>query len=1141
MSSKDVGTLRTRLSWEGDANQGIATYKRGLSGLRSEMKAAQAQGREYTSSLKGLREQKDILTRRLQVNNKEVSELRKRYEEAKKEKGEDAKVTQDLATQYNNAVAEMKKTEQQLKGVTNALRDQEDPWKRLAKNAEEAGERMQNAGRKISDFGRSYSMRVTAPILGAGAAALKVGMDFEEGMSKVQALTQGSASEMKSLTEQAKDLGATTRFSATQAADAMSFLGMAGWKTQEIMAGMPGLLSLAASSNMDLGRAADITSNIMSAFSIKADKAGHVADVLAASASNANTSVEQMGLAMTYVAPVANTLGWTIEETAASVMAMSDAGLQGEKAGSAFATSLQRLAKPTTEAQKVMDRLKLSFFDANGVIKPLPQLIGEIEHATKDMTGEQKAAALTTIVGAEAFKNWSVMLEAGSGTLEENTQMLIQSEGAAKRMADTMQANAKGAITEFKSSLEGAGIALSEHMIPTVTELIKKGTELVRKFGELDSETQKQIVQWGLLIAAVGPASMMFGGMITTVGGILKGVSLLATAISGAGGLTAAFAGLLNPVTLGIGAVAALGFTIYQYTKSSEEAIQINLDTAQSLNEQHKELTEASNGYHNLRVKANLTSKEFGKLLDIRKEMQSIDDAEQLAILQSKYDELRKKSGLTNEELDRMIGLNDIIIEKAPHVAEAHSKGGEAIAGVNKELQDYLDLLEGALIEELELERMKWAAQRQQNLMNIRDAELEIEEIGIRINKLKEYQNLSQDEILEKLQEASSRLDNYNLTQEEILELNEDILFLEDLRDLKVAGLIEKLQEQRGEQNKIIDQAQTEIDKGIELENLYSERYLRTLKINESGQVGIKIAEEQLAKLKEQKSELEKQIAKKGDIGGLSKEHLDDLNKQITQHETVLKKLNDETGLKSESVQKTRDLEAQTRYVTDVLTDQNNQINRNNSRIDEGTGKAKEMSKELGKDISKKVKVDDGGTTAKVQQEAEKGATKKVTLSAVWSGVASGLTAALSHIKIPGFAEGTDYHHGGPFIAGEEGFELGRLGNRWEMLDFGMYSRPAGYQVFTHDESKDILSALDKMPAYATGASRPGDAQRVMNQLNSQDGQSLGAVTGLLQELIGAVREGKVIEVDGKVLGRVAEPHVTERQNRNKRARERFA
>lgn len=1086
MSTKDVGTLRTRLSWDSNATPGLESFRRDLKGLRSEMGLVKAQGKEYATSLQGLRQQKDILTRRLQVNQKQVEELRKRYEEAKATKGEDAKETQKLATELNKATAQMNATEIQLKKVTSAIKEQEDPWKRLSKVATETGEKIQRVGQGISDFGRSYTMRVTTPILGAGAAALKVGMDFEEGMSKVQALTQGSERDMKSLSDQAKDLGATTRFSATQAADAMSFLGMAGWKTQEIMAGMPGLLDLAASSNMDLGRAADITSNIMSAFGIRAERAGHVADVLAASASNANTSVEQMGLAMTYVAPVANTLGWTIEETAAAVMSMSDAGLQGEKAGSAFATSLQRLAKPTAEAKKVMDQLKLSFFQANGEIKPLPTIIAELEQKTSHMTNEQRAAALTTMFGAEAYKNWAVVIEAGSKTVGANTKMLEESNGAAKRMADTMQANAKGALIEFRSSLEGAGIALSEHMIPTVTELIKKGTELVRKFGELDSETQKQIVKWALLTAAIGPASMILGSTINTIGGLVRGVGLLAGAISGAGGLTAAFAGLLNPVTLGIAAVAAIGVGIYQYTKSAKEAKEVNLETAQSFNEQHKELSNAAEAFKELRFRARLTNDEFGELLDLREEMANTDDVEALGELEKRYEELRKKSGFTNEELENMIQLNDSIIEKAPHVAEAHSKGGKAIAGVNKELQDYINLLQEAALEDLELERMKYTAQRADHLKAIKDAELEIEKINERQQKLVEYQKLSRDEINDILQESYSRLDNYVLSQEESKRLNEEILILEDLRNNKLDSVLDRIKDQRAEQRKIIENAETELQKGQELDNIYSDIHLRNLKINETGQEGIKIAEEQLIKLQDQKAELEEHIRKNGDLNGLTREEINLLDEKIRNHESILRKLHDETGYTSDIIKNTRDYELQSRYVNDVLSDQNKQMMENNSRIKDGTSNAKELTDELSKDVKKSVQIVDNGTAKKLHDEAEKTATKKVTLSAFWDNNSQNLLAPLSRLRIPGFAEGTDYHKGGPFIAGEEGFELGRLGNRWEFLDLGMYNRPAGYQVFTHDESKKILGALNKIPAYASGVSPNGEVNRVIGQMENQ-------------------------------------------------------
>src|SRR5690625_3389738 len=299
----------------------------------------------------------------------------------------------------------MMRTEGQLERLNGLIRTQESRWTKLGEAMERSGQRLQTFGRGMTSFGRGMTMRVTTPILGAGAAALKVGMDFEEGMSRVQAISGASAQEIEKLTQQSKELGETTRFSATQAADGMEFLARAGWNTSEIMAGMPGLLDLAASSAMDLGNAADITSNIMSAFNIEAEKAGYVADVLAHAAANANTDVEQMGEAMKYLAPTANTVGLSIEDTAAAIMSVSDAGIQGSMAGRAFSTSLLRLSKPTDQMEKEMKKHGVSFFDAEGAMKPLPDIIGQLEKGMKDYDTEQRAAALSSIFGTEAQRH----------------------------------------------------------------------------------------------------------------------------------------------------------------------------------------------------------------------------------------------------------------------------------------------------------------------------------------------------------------------------------------------------------------------------------------------------------------------------------------------------------------------------------------------------------------------------------------------------------------------------------------------------------------------------------------------------------------------------------------------------------------
>src|SRR5690554_2311945 len=518
----ELGSLHVSLSLDASSfNGSISQVNRQMRAMGGELQSIRAKGIDYERSIDGLSQKQNVLQRSLNASSIKLQETRKRYDElVASGKASDAQIER-AAIAVNRAQAEYNRLEKELADVTRELKIQSSMWTQAGQRLEAVGGKLKSIGSGMASIGKDLSMKVTAPIVAMGAGILKAGIDFEASMSKVQALSGATGAEMAKLEEQAKELGATTAFSASQAADGMAFLAMAGWETSDIIAGMPGLLDLAASGALDLGRAADITSNIMSAFSIEASKAGHVADVLAAAASNANTNVEQMGLAMTYLAPVANTLGWTLEESAAAVMAMSDAGIQGEKAGAAFATSLQRLANPTKAMKNVMEELNITFFDAEGQIKPLPQLIGELEQATQTLTSEQKAAALSTIFGAEAYKNWAVLLETGSDSLASNTKMLVEADGAAKQMADTMMDNAKGAIVEFKSAIEGISIQLSEHLLPFVTQAVDKLTEMVRGFGELSPATQKTILAIGGVVAAAGPLLVIGGSIMSGIGGLV--------------------------------------------------------------------------------------------------------------------------------------------------------------------------------------------------------------------------------------------------------------------------------------------------------------------------------------------------------------------------------------------------------------------------------------------------------------------------------------------------------------------------------------------------------------------------------------------------------------------------------------------
>jgi TP901 family phage tail tape measure protein len=568
----DVGALRVSLTLDSaDFSKSMQDINRKLKGLQSEFKASTAGNKLFENSLDGMKLKSNHLSQVLTLQKERVEQLRKQYEQSVATKGADAKETENLLIRYNNALAAMKNTESQLNELNRQIQTQSSAWYKLGESLKSVGNSMKSIGDSMKSAGQTMTTRVTLPIVGLGAAIIKTGADFEESMSKVAAISGATGEDFKKLENQAKELGASTKFSASEAAAGMQYLAMAGFKTQDILSAMPGLLDLAAAGAMDLGRAADITSNIMSGFGIEASKAGHVADVLAKASSSANTNVQQLGEAMVYLAPVSKTLGWTMEEATAAVMALSDAGIQGAQAGAAFSTSLGRLAKPTKEMQSVMKELGLSFFDAQGNMKPLPAIIAELERATKGMTAEQKSAVLTTLFGAEAYKHWAVLVDKGSEALAENIYMLENADGAAKQMADTMSENTKGAWKEFQSAVEGLSIALSDTLLPIVTSVIKKFTEWTRAFSEASPATQNLVLALAAIVAAIGPVLIVLGSLFSSIGTITTAFGALSGAIAAAGGLLPWLGGVLTaltgPIGIAIAAIAGLiaaGVALYK-------------------------------------------------------------------------------------------------------------------------------------------------------------------------------------------------------------------------------------------------------------------------------------------------------------------------------------------------------------------------------------------------------------------------------------------------------------------------------------------------------------------------------------------------------------------------------------------------
>lgn len=328
---------------------------------------------------------------------------------------------------------------------------------------------------------------------GLGVAAIKVGSDFEAGMSKVAAISGASGQELTDLTEKAKEMGSTTKFSATESAAAFEYMAMAGWKTGDMLDGIEGIMSLAAASGEDLATTSDIVTDALTAFGMKAGDAGHFSDILAQASSNANTNVGMMGETFKYVAPVAGALGYTAEDTAMAIGLMANAGIKSSQAGTSLRSMMSRLTKPTKEVKNAMDRLGVSLTNSDGSMKTLNEVMKDLREGFHGLSEAEAAELASSLAGQEAMSGLLAIVNASDDDFNKLERSIYNCDGAAARMAETMSNNLQGQITILKSGLEGLGISLYENMQAPCMEIVKTAQEMVQELqdafndGGLDS------------------------------------------------------------------------------------------------------------------------------------------------------------------------------------------------------------------------------------------------------------------------------------------------------------------------------------------------------------------------------------------------------------------------------------------------------------------------------------------------------------------------------------------------------------------------------------------------------------------------------------------------------------------------------
>lgn len=545
LSMKDMGVQRS-----------LAEIKRSFKGLNADLKLSNNNFKYSEKSLNSYKLRTRELSQAVKESKANVAALKAKYQEVSRESGVNSKKAAQLRQEYSRQADNLNYLQNELDQTRGKYREMIAVSKssigRLGQTFSEIGPKMKSIGESMKSVGRNMSLHVTAPIVAGFGAAMKKSIDFDDTMRKVKATSGATGNEFNQLRTKALQMGRDTKFTASESAEAMNYMALAGWDTKDMLKGVGGVMNLAAASGEDLASVSDIVTDNLTAFGMKAKDSTHFADVLAQTSSKANTDVRGLGEAFKYAAPVAGALGYTVEDTSIAIGLMSNAGIKGEKAGTALRTMFTNLAKPTKAMKEEMDKLGISITDSNGEMLPMRDVMDQLRNKMGGLSKDQQAAAASTIFGKEAMSGALAVINASDEDYKKLTKSIDGSNGASKRMANEMEGGIGGAMRKMKSAIESLAISLGDALAPMLYKIAKWITSLANKFTNLPKGIQKTIAIVGLLAAAIGPLLMIFGVMASTIGTAITVLGSLMTSmrtLSFLSKTSAAATGIWNGVT----------------------------------------------------------------------------------------------------------------------------------------------------------------------------------------------------------------------------------------------------------------------------------------------------------------------------------------------------------------------------------------------------------------------------------------------------------------------------------------------------------------------------------------------------------------------------------------------------------------
>lgn len=542
-----------------------------LKGVNTEIRNTQSQLRDVEKLLKLDPGNTELLVQKQRLLKDAVAETKQKLETLKTaaEQANQALANGDISQdQYDALQREIIETEQRLRSLEQQAEQSSVALQKIGA----AGEKLQTVGNKISSVGQKL-LPVTGVVTGLGTAAVKTAADFDSAMSKVAAVSGATGKNFDDLRSKAREMGAKTKFSATEAAEAMNYMAMAGWKTGDMLGGIEGVMNLAAASGEDLATTSDIVTDSLTAFGLKAEDSGHFADVLAAASANANTNVSMMGETFKYCAPVAGALGFSVEDTAEAIGLMGNAGIKASQAGTSMRSIMTNLTGDVKLSGAAIGDVTIATTNADGSMRSLSAILADCRVAFGGMTEAEKANNAEALVGKNAMSGFLALMNAAPEDINKVSGAVNNCKDAAKNMADTMQDNLEGQMTILKSQLQELAISFGDLLMPAVRSIVAGLQGMVNVLNAMPDGVKRVIMIIALLVAALGPVLILIGKTISAVGTIMTWIPKLAGAINTVKGAFAALSATMmaNPIAIVIAAIAALVAAFIYLWNTNEE------------------------------------------------------------------------------------------------------------------------------------------------------------------------------------------------------------------------------------------------------------------------------------------------------------------------------------------------------------------------------------------------------------------------------------------------------------------------------------------------------------------------------------------------------------------------------------------